>query len=75
MNNTLQRIHCLKEIEKLRSELITCGMEKGLTHPTTIEISQSLDKKLNEYSLLKASTKVAYAYNSTTYQSLHLNTP
>ncbi|ATP42398.1 hypothetical protein CSE16_07740 [Solibacillus sp. R5-41] len=39
----------MKKIEKLRSQLINVGMEKGLTHPNTIKISQDLDKLLNEY--------------------------
>ncbi|MEG0439164.1 aspartyl-phosphate phosphatase Spo0E family protein [Solibacillus cecembensis] len=40
----------MKKIEKLRSRLIYVGMEKGLTHPNTIKVSQDLDKLLNEYS-------------------------
>ncbi|MBM7610165.1 hypothetical protein JOD29_003444 [Lysinibacillus composti] len=75
MNNTLEEVNCLKEIEKVRAELIKSGMEKGLSHPTTIEISQSLDQMLNEYTTLRNSTKIAYAYKSTAHLSVHLNTP
>lgn len=38
-----------KKIQILRTQLINVGMEKGLTHPNTIQISQDLDKLLNEY--------------------------
>lgn len=38
-----------KKIQKLRIQLIHVGMEKGLTHPNTIQLSQDLDKLLNEY--------------------------
>jgi hypothetical protein len=37
------------EIEKLRHKLIMSGIENGLSHPTTIELSQQLDDLLNEY--------------------------
>lgn len=39
----------LTNIERLRTELIRSGLEKGLTHPNTVELSQKLDKLLNEY--------------------------
>ncbi|MER2030234.1 MAG: aspartyl-phosphate phosphatase Spo0E family protein [Solibacillus sp.] len=38
-----------KKIQKLRFHLISVGMKKGLTHPDTIQVSQNLDKLLNEY--------------------------
>ena len=53
MNATFEKINSLKEIQTLRSKMIKYGMEKGLTHPATIELSQSLDKLLNEYSSIK----------------------
>ena len=40
----------IKEIQILRSQMIKVGMKNGLTHPKTIQISQALDKMLNEYS-------------------------
>ncbi|KGR79065.1 aspartyl-phosphate phosphatase Spo0E family protein [Ureibacillus manganicus] len=56
MEYTLEELIILKEIQTLRSKLIKCGMEMGLTHPVTIELSQCLDKLLNEYSLIKTSS-------------------
>lgn len=44
-----ENVSCIEmQIEQLRSDLIKCGMEKGFTHPTTIELSQKLDKMLNK---------------------------
>ncbi|HWK21987.1 MAG TPA: aspartyl-phosphate phosphatase Spo0E family protein [Ureibacillus sp.] len=37
------------KIEVLRSQMITIGQLKGLTHHNTIKISQELDVLLNEY--------------------------
>ncbi|WP_458414778.1 aspartyl-phosphate phosphatase Spo0E family protein [Schinkia sp. CFF1] len=44
------------DINKLKVKLIKCGMEKGLTHPTTIALSQKLDKLLNKIQSFKKST-------------------
>ncbi|MFC7687097.1 aspartyl-phosphate phosphatase Spo0E family protein [Ureibacillus sp. GCM10028918] len=43
-------INCNKteKINVLRTELIKSGMTYGLNHPTTIKLSQTLDKVLNE---------------------------
>lgn len=56
MSSTIPKKDSIKEIQALRSELIKCGMEKGFTHPTTIKLSQTLDKLLNEYSSIKSSS-------------------
>lgn len=37
------------EIKNLRTQLINVGMEKGLTHPNTIQLSKNLDRLLNKY--------------------------
>lgn len=50
------------EIEKLRSKLLVSGVENGLTHLVTIELSQKLDRLLNEY-------KPAEITSSTYYKS------
>ncbi|WP_036201572.1 aspartyl-phosphate phosphatase Spo0E family protein [Ureibacillus sinduriensis] len=42
----------LEKIQVLRTELIESGMKDGLNHPTTIKLSQTLDKVLNEYLLI-----------------------
>lgn len=39
----------LMNIEILRAELIKSGIENGLDHPITIDLSQQLDNLLNEY--------------------------
>lgn len=36
-----------KEIETLRNKMVAVGMEKGFTHPETVQISQELDKLIN----------------------------
>lgn len=36
------------EIEYLRSELIESGIKNGLNHPTTVYLSQELDRLLNK---------------------------
>jgi stage 0 sporulation regulatory protein len=33
-----------KEIETLRQKMFAVGMEKGLSHPDTVQVSQELDK-------------------------------
>ncbi|WP_458412759.1 aspartyl-phosphate phosphatase Spo0E family protein [Schinkia sp. CFF1] len=38
----------VQQIEGLRSNLIKSGLEKGFNHPTTIKLSQKLDKLLNK---------------------------
>lgn len=37
------------KIEKLRNELIKTGTHLGLSHPDTVDLSQKLDRLLNEY--------------------------
>ncbi|ADC52278.1 hypothetical protein BpOF4_21414 (plasmid) [Alkalihalophilus pseudofirmus OF4] len=41
-------------INELRFKMIKLGMEKGLTHPDTIECSQSLDQFLNSQLKVKS---------------------
>ncbi|MEC1768298.1 aspartyl-phosphate phosphatase Spo0E family protein [Schinkia azotoformans] len=36
------------QIEKLREELIETGLSKGFNNPETIQLSQQLDKLLND---------------------------
>ncbi|QCR31907.1 aspartyl-phosphate phosphatase Spo0E family protein [Lysinibacillus sp. SGAir0095] len=48
MASTLKCCHNIDKIQILRTELIKSGMDYGLDHPTTIKISQTLDKLLNE---------------------------
>ncbi|WP_052129849.1 aspartyl-phosphate phosphatase Spo0E family protein [Ureibacillus sinduriensis] len=48
MITTFTKCNCYNKIQKLRTELIKTGMEFGLTHPSTVKLSQSLDKVLNE---------------------------
>ena len=43
------KIKIKEKIQNLRTQLINVGMEKGLTHSVTIQVSQDLDKLLNEY--------------------------
>jgi len=43
------KMEIMKKIQKLRTHLISVEMKKGLTHPDTIQVSQNLDKLLNEY--------------------------
>ncbi|MEC1725870.1 aspartyl-phosphate phosphatase Spo0E family protein [Schinkia azotoformans] len=35
------------QIDKLRNELVETGLKKGFTHSHTIQLSQQLDKLLN----------------------------
>lgn len=44
------------EIEYLRSELIESGIKNGLNHPTTVYLSQELDKLLNKLDICKVNT-------------------
>lgn len=37
-----------KEIEKIREQMISSGMSKGLDHPDTIKLSQELDELINK---------------------------
>lgn len=48
MTNTFDRTNSFKNIQTLRSVMINCGIANGLNHPTTIKLSQNLDKLLNE---------------------------
>ncbi|MDT8862348.1 aspartyl-phosphate phosphatase Spo0E family protein [Alkalihalobacillus sp. MEB130] len=41
------------EIELTRHYMIEVGLEYGLTHPYTIEISKKLDELLNNFSWIK----------------------
>jgi len=41
------------EITKVRQEMITIGLAKGLNNPETVNISQELDSLLNLYYQLK----------------------
>lgn len=38
-----------KKIEFLRINMIQTSKEKGINHPLTIQISQELDRLINEY--------------------------
>ena len=38
-----------KEIESLKIRMIQTSNEKGMNHPLTIQISQKLDRTINEY--------------------------
>lgn len=49
-----------KEIEMYRRLMIESGMKEGLSHPKTVDLSQKLDKLLNQYrGITKKSEKVA----------------
>ena len=45
------KIKTHKNVETLRTAMIKSGTENGLNHPTTIKLSQRLDKLLNECSI------------------------
>lgn len=49
MTCTIEKPINITEIQILRAALIKFGMENGLNHPTTLKLSQELDKLLNEY--------------------------
>ncbi len=46
--NTANKTSLSLEIEYLRTELIESGIKNGLNHPTTVYLSQELDKLLNK---------------------------
>jgi len=48
MNTINVRKNKLLIIQRLRGRLIEFGMKNGLNHPTTIRLSQRLDKLLND---------------------------
>ncbi|WP_249315402.1 aspartyl-phosphate phosphatase Spo0E family protein [Bacillus sp. FJAT-49711] len=50
--NNIERILELKII-KVRQEMVTIGLAKGLNNPETLNLSQKLDALLNQYSQLK----------------------
>ncbi|MFS0877376.1 aspartyl-phosphate phosphatase Spo0E family protein [Solibacillus isronensis] len=52
MPTILKKINTKKNVETLRTAMIKSGTENGLNHPTTIKLSQNLDKLLNEYTLI-----------------------
>ncbi|QOY35084.1 aspartyl-phosphate phosphatase Spo0E family protein [Anaerobacillus isosaccharinicus] len=60
--NFSRKTNLLNSIERLRAELIQSGIEKGLTHPSTIDLSQQLDILLNEYKEMM--TTVDYSLNT-----------
>lgn len=39
-----------RKIEAVRNQMVQMAMQKGLTHPSTIRLSQKLDGLLNGYS-------------------------
>lgn len=51
MTNVPEKITTHKNVETLRIAMIKSGIENGLNHPTTIKLSQSLDKLLNILSI------------------------
>jgi hypothetical protein len=46
--NRVDRTLLESKIERTRDQMVTTGMDKGLSHPDTIELSQKLDRLLNE---------------------------
>lgn len=65
MTIIFDKINNLKNVELLRNAMIKSGIENGLNHPTTIKLSQKLDKLLNEYlnsSPIKLRITVKYCY-------------
>ena len=52
LNITNSTIDLHKKIEELKSELIEVGLAIGLNHPTTIKLSQKLDKVIIEFQRL-----------------------
>ena len=55
MTIIFDKINTLKNVEILRNAMIKSGIENGLNHPTTIKLSQKLDKLLNEYLITNSS--------------------
>ncbi|WP_250886683.1 aspartyl-phosphate phosphatase Spo0E family protein [Bacillus sp. SM2101] len=51
MNNQRES-QLLQQIEELRSEMITSGIQKGLNHCETKYLSQRLDDLLYKYQLM-----------------------
>lgn len=51
----------LKEIEKLRMEMLELAAEHGIDHPLVLEVSQKLDILLIEFE--KTEAKVLYKKN------------
>lgn len=55
MTFTFEDSISFKDIQQLRAELIRCGIENGLCHPSTVKLSQRLDKLLYNRFLSSAS--------------------
>lgn len=36
------------KIERVRNEMVRVGMREGLSHPSTVKLSQELDELLNQ---------------------------
>jgi len=47
----------LIEIEKARENMIQVAMEEGMTSDSTLQVSQSIDKLLNELHKVSVATK------------------
>ncbi|MBW8350369.1 aspartyl-phosphate phosphatase Spo0E family protein [Bacillus sp. IITD106] len=47
-------------IIKVRQEMITIGVAKGLNNPETVNLSQELDSLLNQYFQLSEQRRVCY---------------
>lgn len=47
----------LKEIERLREEMVKKGLELGMTHPLVLELSRKLDSLHNELEKIKKRKK------------------
>jgi len=47
----------LIEIEKARENMIQVAMEEGMTSDSTLQVSQSIDKLLNELHKVNVATK------------------
>ncbi|WP_394549298.1 aspartyl-phosphate phosphatase Spo0E family protein [Priestia aryabhattai] len=47
----------LIEIEKTRKKMIQVAMEEGITSDSTLQVSQSIDKLLNELHKVSVATK------------------
>ncbi|MDX8362707.1 MULTISPECIES: aspartyl-phosphate phosphatase Spo0E family protein [Bacillaceae] len=52
MMNNQRESQLLQQIEELRSEMITSGIQKGLNHCETKYLSQRLDDLLYKYQLM-----------------------
>jgi hypothetical protein len=51
----------MQEIEQKREQMVTVGMERGLTHPLTVHLSQELDRLHNEQMQIQNYMKKAEA--------------